>query len=174
MLFSKRFKLGFFSKTLGFLALVMGVITTSYGLLYSAIENHYELTQARKTSEVYLENLSKGDLDRVFFLVGFPTGMADENMVTESPTKRAMNRLRDDPSHKEIQERKGSPKWVFVALEDEYPKTDSHTYKLTYKDDSQSIPPYYSILVRKNCSKFDKTQTTVNWFVDKLETAKKP
>ena len=171
---SKRSKLGFFSKALAFLAVVIGTTTTSYGFLYRVVENNYELAQACKISEMYLENLSKGDLDRVFFLVGFPTSMPDHASEAESPLVRAMNRLREDSSHKEIRERKSPAKWVYVALQGEYPTHDSHSYKLIYKDDGQTIPPYYKVIVRKNCTKYNKTKTKVNWFVDNLESTKMP
>ena len=170
---SKRCKLGFFSKTMGFLALVIGATTTSYGLFYRSIETNNDLTQARKIAETYLEYLSQDNLDRVFFLVGFSTEAEEGPTGKDSPTKRAMDRLRDDFAHIEIRGRKGTPKWVYVGLESELAVDSGHTYRLTYKDDGQSNPPNYSIFVRKNCKKYDSTTTTVNWFVDKLEIAKK-
>jgi hypothetical protein len=171
---AKRRKLGFLSRTLGFLALIAGATTATYGLIYRSLESSYDISVACTTSEMYLDNLSKGELDKVFFLVGFPPGGADEmtpSEQSESPTKRAMNRLRNDPAHKEIGLRKNVPKWVYNGLLGEYSGSDGHTYKLTYRDESQSIPPKYCIFVRKNCSKYDKSKTTVNWFVDKLEVA---
>ena len=170
---AKRRKLGFLSRTLGFLALVAGATSASYGLFYRTLENRYDISVACTTSEMYLDNLSKGELDKVFFLVGFPPG-SDETTSTEqsdSPTKQAMNRLRNDSAHKEIGSRKNVPKWVYSGLVAEYAGGDGHTYKLTYRDESQSIPPNYWIFVRKNCAKYDKSKTTVNWFVDKLEVA---
>ncbi len=172
LLLSKRFKIGFFSKTLAFLAVVIGSTTTSYSFIYRSMENQYELSQACRTAELYLDNLSKGDLDHVFFLVGFPSAMPDMNGEAQSPTARAMKRLSDDASHKEIRERKSPAKWTFVSLEGEYSASDSYTYKLIYKDDGQSIPPFYKVVVRKNCSKYNKTKKKVNWFVDSLEFTK--
>ena len=122
---------------------------------------------------VVLDNLSKGELDKVFFLVGFPPGTEEmtPSEQSDSPTQRAMNRLRNDTAHKEIGLRKNVPKWVYSGLVGDYAGGDGHTYKMTYRDESQSIPPNYWIFVRKNCSKYDKSKTTVNWFVDKLEVA---
>ncbi len=174
LLTAKRRKLGFFSRTLGVLALVAGSVAASYGLFYRSLENSYDLSVARTISEMYLDNLSKGDLDKVFFLVGFPPGSEESasGEQSDSPTKRAMNRLRQDVAHKEIGLRKNPPKWAYAGLVSEFAGTDGHTYKLTYRDESQSIPPNYWILVRKNCAKYDKSRTTVNWFVDKLEIAR--
>lgn len=172
LLLSKRFKIGFFSKALAFLAVVIGSTSTSYSFIYRSSENRYELSQACRTAELYLENLSKGDLDHVFFLVGFPSEMPDVNGEAQSPTARAMKRLSDDPTHKEIRERKSPAKWAFVSLEGEYSASDSHTYKLIYKDDGQSIPSFYKVVVRKNCSKYNKIKKKVNWFVDSLESTK--
>ncbi len=174
LLLSKRFKLGFVSKTMGFLALAIGATTTSYGLSYRSIETNYDLEQAKKIAETYLDNLSKDNLDRVFFLVGFPADADEGPLSTDSATKRAMNRLREDFAHVEIRGRKGNPKWVFVGIESEQAVATGHTYKLLYRDEGQSIPPSYSLFVRKNCRKYDRTKPTVNWFVDKLEAAKKP
>ncbi len=174
LLLSKRFKLGFFSKAMAFLTLSIGATTTSYGLFHRTIETNYDLAQARKIAETYLENLSKDNLDRVFFLVGFPSE-ADEGLSsTNSATQRAMNRLREDFAHIEIRGRKAAPKWVFAGIESEQAVDTGHMYKLLYRDDGQSIPPSYSLFVRKNCRKYDRTKSTVNWFVDKLEAAKKP
>ena len=176
LILAKRFQLSFLSRTLGFLALVIACTTVSYRQFYQAIENNYEITQACKISGAYLENLSKKDLERVFFLVGFPPE-ASEGMPgaePESPTVKAMKRLREDPAHTDISGRKNPPKWIFVTVESEYGAKDGHTYKLIYKDGGQTNPPFYSVFVRKNCAKYDNTKKTVNWFVDKLEIAKKP
>ena len=96
LLLSKRFKLGFFSKFMAFLALSIGATTTSYGLFHRSIETNYDLAQARKIAETYLDNLSKDNLDRVFFLVGFPAEADAEQSGADSATQRAMNRLRED------------------------------------------------------------------------------
>ncbi len=172
LLTAKRFKIGLFSGTLGFLALAIGTTTASYGLLYRSIESNYDLVQVRKIAEAYLDNLSKDNLDKVFFLVGFPAELDEGPAGTDSPTKRAMNRLREDLAHIEIRGRKTPPKWTFVSVVTEYPNASGHTYKIIYKDDGQSVPPQYYLFVRKNCSKFDKSKTTVSWFVDRLESAK--
>ncbi len=174
LILSNRFKLGFFSRALAFLAVVIGSTATSYSLLYRQFEDNYELSQACKTAEMYFQCLSKGDLERVGFLVGFPSEMPDRRPDAESPTVKATKRLRDDPAHKEIRERKNPAKWDFVALEGEFSGSDSHTYKLIYKDNGQTNPPYYKIVVRKNCSKYHKTRSKVNWYVDSLESTKTP
>ena len=173
---AKRFQLSFFSRTLGFLAIVIASITISYIQFYHAIENKYEITQACKVAEAYLENLSKGETDKVFFLVGFPPEASQEmpGVEPQSPTVKAMKRLREDPAHLEISGRKNPPKWAFVSVESEFGSKEGHTYKLIYKDEGQTNPPFYALFARKNCTKYDKKKTTVNWFIDKLENAKKP
>jgi len=172
LLTAKKFKIGLVSKAIGFLAITIGTTTASYGLLYRAIETNYDLGQVRKISETYLDNLSKDNLDQVFFLVGFPPELDEGPAGSDSATKRAMNRLKQDFAHLEIRGRKTPPKWVFVSVVSEYPNASGHTYKIIYKDDGQSVPPQYYLFVRKNCQKYDKTKTTVNWFVDKLESVK--
>ena len=176
LILAKRFQLSFFSRTLGFLALVIASITISYRQFYISIENNYDLTQACKVAEEYLANLSKGETDKVFILVGFPPEASQEmpGVEPQSPAVKAMKRLREDPAHLEIIGRKNPPKWAFVTVESEYGAKDGHTYKLIYKDEGQTNPPIYALFARKNCSKYEKKKTTVNWFIDKLETAKKP
>jgi hypothetical protein len=168
LLTSKRFQLGFFSKSLGFLALVIGAITVSFSVFYMYIENTFDQQQARKTAETYLDYLSKGDLDHVAFLAGSSIEISEP----ESASKAAMLRIRDDLYHKEIRER-NNPKWLFVNVESEYLVANGHTYRLKYKDASQTVPKYYSIFVRKNCGKHEWSKPTINWFVDKIDTAKK-
>ena len=172
LLIAKRFKYGMFSRALAFLGVAIGTITSSYGPLYQSIESNYDLAQIRAISETYLENLSKDNLDNVFYLVGFPTEV-DPSVSADSPTQKAMQRLREDRAHIEIRGRKTTPKWTFVSLVTEYPNQAGHTYKVIYRDDGQSVPPEYYLFVRKNCAKFDRSRTTVNWYVDKLESAKK-
>ncbi|MCY2982103.1 MAG: hypothetical protein NTY15_00510 [Planctomycetota bacterium] len=168
LLISKRYRFGFLSKSLGFLALTIGAITVSFSVFYMYIENNYDLQQARKTAETYLDFLSKGDLDHVAFLAGSSIDISEP----ESASKAVMLRIRDDLNHKEIQERKNS-KWLFVNVESEYVVANGHTFKLIYKDASQTVPKYYSIFVRKNCDKHEWSKPTINWFVDKIDTAKK-
>ena len=168
LIIAKRFQLGFISRTFGFLAVVIGATTVSFSVFYRYIENNYDKQQARKTAETYLDYLAKGDLDHVSFLAGSVIEVDEP----EASSKAAMLRIRDDLYHKEIQARK-NPKWIFVNVESEYLVANGHTYRLTYKDASQSVPKYYSIFVRKNCDKHDWSKPTINWFVDKIDTAKK-
>ena len=168
LLTSKRYQLGFVSKSLGFLGLVIGAITVSFSVCYMYVESNYDNQQARKTAESYLDYLAKGDMDHVAFMAG----SISESTDLESTSKANALRIRDDLYHKEIKERK-NPKWIFVNVESEYVVANGHTYKLIYKDASQTVPKYYSVFVRKNCEKYDKSKLTVNWFVDKLDTAKK-
>jgi hypothetical protein len=172
LLTAKKFKIGWISKALAVLAVAVGTTTASYGLLYRTIENNYDLVEVKKIAEVYLDNLSKDKLDNVFYLVGFPPELDEGPPGRESATKRAMNRLKEDFAHVEIRGRKTPPKWVFVSVVSEYPNASGHTYKIIYKDEGQSVPPQYYLFVRKTSQKYDKSKSTVNWFVDKLESAK--
>jgi len=169
LLIAKKYQLGFISKSFGFLAVVIGATTVSFSQFYMYIENNYDQRQARKTAETYLDYLAKGDLDHVAFLAG--TAGSDTSDA-EAASKSTMLRIRDDLNHKEIMERK-NPKWSFVNVESEYVVAAGHTYKIIYKDASQTIPKYYAVFVRKNSAKHDWSKPTVNWFVDKLDTAKK-
>jgi hypothetical protein len=173
MLIAKSQRFGIMSKIFATLATFIGVTVTSWGMFTRHIESQYELEQARKISLMYLENLSKGDLKRVMYLIGFqleaaegPTG--DE----ETPTRKAVKKFESDPAHVEIRERRNPAKWVFVSLEGELPGSKGHSYKLTFRDEGQTNPPTYWIYPRKNCGKFEK-RDIVNWYVDNLEPAKK-
>jgi len=185
LMLAKKFQLSLLSRILALVAVVLGATTVSNNYFYRSIDSGYEISQARKVSEAYLDLIKKGDFDRVFFLVGLPMerekdGPPDPESIaespkpaTESPTEIAMNRLRRDGAHVEIMNRKTPPIWVFVGVESEFPSSNGHTYKMIYKDEAQSIPPYYCLFARKNCQKYEEKMQT-NWFIDKLETTKAP
>ncbi len=173
LLTAKRFKVSMLSKILAFVAVSVGTTTASYAILYRGLETNSDLQQVRKIAEVYLDNLSKDKLKEVFYLVGFPPELDEGPPGSDSPTKRAMKRLTEDFAHIEIRNRKTPPKWVFVGVVAEFPNASGHTYKIIYKDDGQTVAPEYYLFVRKNSQKYDSSKTTVNWFVDKLESAKK-
>jgi hypothetical protein len=173
LLISRRSQLGPMSKVFAVLATLIGTTIASWGLFNRSLESEYELSQARKISQMYLDYLSKGDEQHVMYLIGFQLEAAETPLnEQESPTKRAMKRFQNDPVHKEIRERRSPAKWVYVGFEGESPGSKGHTYKLTFRDDGQTNPPHYWIYARKNCPKYD-TRETVHWFVDNLELAKK-
>lgn len=173
LLTAKRFHLNWISRVLGFLALSIGAIVLSWGVFERQISTAYDLDQAKRVSELYLKSLSKGDLDSVYYLVGFqfdggaPKSPGDE----ETEMDRAKKRLAQDPAHVEIRSRRNPASWVYVGLEGEMLGTVGYTYKLKYRDEGQTNPPTYWVYARKNTNKYD-VQEKVRWFVDTVETVK--
>lgn len=72
-----------------------------------------------------------------------------------------------------------------MGLDGEFNGSAGHTYKLTFRDEGQSVPPSYWVYVRKDCLR-DGTKMVsedgkemlkqvehVHWYVDNLEAEKK-
>jgi hypothetical protein len=167
LLLAKRNKSGLFSKVLGVLAVCLGTTVISTALSSGYMAESYDLGHARKVCELYLESISKGEMNRVYFLAGFDPASALQTGSSEA--KQAITRLKTDPVHIAIRGRKTPAKWVFVRLEGESPSEGgAYTYRLKYRDEGQPNKPSYILSARKTSGKFDKTKDTVNWFVDNL------
>ncbi len=187
LLTAKRSVLGVGSKTMGFLGMAIGGIVASWGFSARFLDNSYDVLQAQQVALAYLENLSKGEMDKVNYLVGFPLDLADNEATQndEPKTVRAKKRLSSDPVHVEIRDRRTPPKWVFIGLDGEFPGSAGHTYKLTFRDEGQTNPPGYWVYVRKDCTRGGLKESyvdgklhlvraeKVHWYVDNLEAEKK-
>jgi len=174
LLFSKKLVLSRLSKIFGFLAVVLGATSASWGLSSSFLHSNYELTQARKVAELYLNALSKKDLDSVYYLVGFQfegeRRPGDDAPQTE--LERAKSRLAADPAHVEIQKRRDPPKWTFVSLDGEAMGTSGYSYKLRYRDEGQTNPPTYFVYARKDVQERFATKKEIHWYVDTVEAVR--
>lgn len=172
---AKRFQISLLSKVLGFLAIVVGATSASWGFSERYLETRSDLDYAKNISEQYLESLSANELDKVYYLVGFQfsgESLEQVGINPKSELQRAKARLDQDQAHLEIRNRKSKAKWVFAGMDSEFQGTLGHTYRLRYRDEGQTIPPEYWVYARKNCEKFS-TQGKVHWFVDNLEFVKK-
>jgi len=175
LLAAKYWNLSLLSKILGALAVIIGVTVVSWGLFERSLHTQYDLTQAKKAAQLYLDSLSAGDLDSVHYLVGFQyepekPKMGDEEPETEM--QKAKRRLGQDATHVEIQKRRDPAKWVFESLEGESIGTVGYTYKLKYRDEGQTNPPSYWVYARKNATRYE-VKDLVRWYVDNVEPAKK-
>lgn len=174
LLFAKKLVLSKMSKIFGFLAIVLGATSASWGISSSFLHSNYELAQARKVSELYLNALSKGDLDSVYYLVGFQFEgeRRPGDDAPETELQRAKNRLAADPAHVEIQKRREPSKWTFVSLDGEAMGTSGYSYKLRYRDDGQTNPPAYFIYARKDVQERFATKKEIHWYVDTVEAVR--
>lgn len=173
---AKRFRLNGLSRFLGFVAVVLGMTSATWGISERNLETNGDLAEARKIAELYLESLSANDLDKVYYLVGFQfEGESNEerDVIELSQIQRGKTKLDMDPSHLEIRNRKSSAKWKFVSIDGEFQGTLGWTYRLRYRDEGQTIPSDYWVYTRKNCGKFESKEK-IHWFVDNLESVKKP
>ena len=172
LLLAKKRRFGFVSNMLAVLAVSISSIVLSMGVYGRSLETNYELEQARKVCELYLENVAKGDYDRVYFLAGQDPAKAE----IPAPPEMAMSRaptipLRTDPTHIAITNRKSPPKWKFVALESEYASEGAYFYKLKYVDEGQPKLQTYFLSAKKNAKKWDPSKTAINWHVVSLAEA---
>ena len=174
LLFAKKMGLSKLSKIFAFLAVALGATCASWGLSASFLHSNYELVQARKVAELYLNALSKGDLDSVYYLVGFQheSERRPGDDAPETELRKAKNRLAVDPAHVAIQKRRGSAKWTFVSLDGEAIGTAGYSYKLKYRDDGQTNPLSYFVYARKDVQERFATKKEIHWYVDTVEAVK--
>jgi|GEM_PF-745538 len=174
LLFAKKLALSDMSKVFGFLAVAIGATCASWGVSRSFLHSNYELAQARKVAELYLNALSKRDLDSVYFLVGFQFEgeRRPGDDAPETELQKAKKRLASDPSHVEIQKRRDPSKWTFVSLDGEAMGTSGYSYKLRYRDDGQTNPPSYFVYARKDVQERFATKKEIHWYVDTIEAVR--
>ncbi|MFN7894053.1 MAG: hypothetical protein ACK5OC_27445 [Pirellula sp.] len=188
---AKRAQLSSFSQFLGAAAISIAATTASWGYFSRAMILDYDLKAARSTAELYLENLSAGNQEKLLMLVGVPLETGDmspdgKQQSSESPLAMASRKLNTDSAHVEIRGRKSPAKWVYAGLEAEYPGEDEYTYKLRYVDEGQTNPPAYWVFARKNCPKAGPTaalrnknvkpedqKLDVHWFIQDIQLVQK-
>jgi hypothetical protein len=172
LLIAKRHRFGFVSKMLGVLAVVIGATTASTGFFGRVLEDKHDLSQSQKICELYLDSLSKGEMDRVLFLAGIDPIRDTQSEAADA--KQAVSRIRTDAVHLAIKNRKTPASWKFIGLVGDYAAAGAHVYKLSYQDVSQAIPPKYVLSVRRTSPKRDRKATSINWYVDHLSLADAP
>lgn len=172
LLIAKRHRFGFVSKMFGFLAVVIGATTASTGFFGRVLEDQHDLSQSQKICDLYLDSLSKGDMDRVLFLAGLDPIRDTQSEVNAA--REAVSRIRTDAIHLAIKNRKTPAKWKFVRLSGDYAGAGSHFYKLSYQDVGQPNPPTYVLTTRKTSPKRDRKTTSINWYVESLVAADTP
>ena len=174
LMFAKKLSLSKLSKVLAFMAVAIGATCASWGVSRSFLHSNYELTQARTVAELYLNALSKGDLDSVYYLVGFQFEgeRRPGDDAPETELQKAKKRLATDPSHVEIQKRRDPAKWTFVSLDGEAIGTAGYSYKLRYRDEGQTNPPTYFVFARKDVQERFATKKEIHWYVDTVEAVR--
>lgn len=170
---AKSANLSWLSRALGFLAVVIGTSVFSWGWFERQLHTSYDLQQAKKVAQLYLDSLSKDDIETIYYLVGFQFQNPTPQTPNEDETEldRAKKRLNADPAHVEIRSRRTPSKWVYESLESEAGGSSGYSYKLKFRDDGQTNPPSYMIYARKNTGKFD-IKDEVRWYVDSIESVK--
>jgi hypothetical protein len=172
LLIAKRHRFGLVSKMFGFLAVVIGATTASTGFFGRVLEDKHDLSQSQKICDLYLDSLSKGEMDRVLFLAGIDPIRDTQSEAADA--KQAVSRIRTDAVHLAIKNRKTPASWKFVGLVGDSAGAGSHFYKLSYQDVGQANPPKYILSVRRTSPKRDRKATSINWFVDSLSVADAP
>jgi hypothetical protein len=172
LLIAKRNRFGFVSKMFGFLAVVIGATTASTGYFGRVLEDKYDLSQSQKICDLYLDSLSKGDMDRVLFLAGIDPIRDPQSELTAA--REAVSRIRTDAIHLAIKNRKTPAKWKFLGPAGDFASAGSHNYRLSYQDLALPNPPTYILTTRKTSSKRDRKATSINWYVESLVVADAP
>jgi hypothetical protein len=180
-----------FSQFLAAAAISIAATTASWGYFNRTLTLDYDIKAARETAELYLENLSSGNREKLLMLVGVPLESGDmapgsEPKKAESPLVAASRKIDTDPAHLEIRARKAPAKWVYVGIDAEYNSEDSHAYKLRYIDMGQTNPPSYSIFTRKSCPKggprvaphnkgvkYEEQNLDIHWYIDEVQAVQK-
>lgn len=169
LVIAKRNRFGFVSKLFGFLAVVISATTASTGFFGRVLEDKHDLSQSQKICDLYLDSLSKGNMDRVLFLAGIDPIRDTQSEAADA--KQAVSRIRTDAVHLAIKNRKTPASWKFVGLTGDYPASGAHIYKLSYQDVGQANSPKYILSVRRSSPKRDRKATSINWYVDSLSVA---
>ncbi len=166
---AKRHGFGFVSKLFGFLAVVISATTASTGFFGRVLEDKHDLSQSQKICDLYLDSLSKGDMDRVLFLAGIDPIRDTQSEAADA--KQAVARIRTDAVHLAIKNQKTPASWKFIGLTGDYAAAGAHIYKLSYQDVGQANSPKYILSVRRTSPKRDRKATSINWYVDSLSVA---
>lgn len=169
LVIAKRNRFGFVSKLFGFFAVVISATTASTGFFGRVLEDKHDLSQSQKICDLYLDSLSKGNMDRVLFLAGIDPIRDTQSEAADA--KQAVSRIRTDAVHLAIKNRKTPASWKFVGLTGDYPAAGAHIYKLSYQDVGQANSPKYILSVRRSSPKRDRKATSINWYVDSLSVA---
>lgn len=163
-------KYGMFSRTLAALAVILGTTLASAGLFSRSMLDNTNLTKAKEIADLYLECVSKGEMNKVYFLGGYDPAAIHQSEASD--TKQILLKIKTDPVFVEIRNLKNPPKWVFDGVIGEYPQENACTYKLRYINETAPGKPRYEIAIRKNVSRYDIQKKSINWFVDALNLVK--
>lgn len=158
---------GMATKTLAIITIALGATAASAGYFTRKLEVNYDLTHAKDLAELYLGNLSKGDMNRIYFLNGLEPG-ADAKTQNVELTK-AINRIKTDPSVIAVRAHKQPASWVYTGEYVTYSGDDFFTFRLTYRDEGQPERPRFWVYCRRNGRKNDTSEKTARWKIDKVE-----
>ncbi len=142
-----------FSMVLAILAVSIGVLSVTSGLLARNFSTQEDLSKATKLAETYLELIHKQDFDRIALLNG--TEAPPEEFDRRQPTEKEQflfrkKSLQMNPIYQEIAALPESPKWTFVRLDSEDDNSYFCDYRLVYRDANRAKSPLYKISVRRN------------------------
>ncbi|MFN7876821.1 MAG: DUF4190 domain-containing protein [Pirellula sp.] len=142
-----------FSMVLAVLAVSIGILSVTSGLLARNFSTQADLAQATKLAETYLDSIHKKDFDRIALLNG--TEAPPEEFDRRKPTEQEQflfrkKTLQMNPIYQEIVALPESPKWTFVRLDSEDDNSYFCDYRLIYRDANRAKSPLYKISIRRN------------------------
>lgn len=142
-----------FSMVLAVVAVSIGVLSVTSGLLARNFSTKADLEQATKLAETYLDLIHKKDFDRIALLNG--TDAPPEEFDRRKPTEQEQylfrkRTLQMNPIYQDIASLPESPKWTFVRLDSEEDNSYFCDYRLVYRDANRTKSPLYKISIRRN------------------------
>ena len=164
---AKRKSQGWLTKILSTIAVALGASAASAGYFTRTLDTDYDVTHARNVCDLYLENVSKGDMARVYFLSGVDPGAEAQSQNAE--LRQAVNRIKMDNVLLDIRASKVPAKWTYVGLSNKYEGLDRVTYRLTYRDEARQGKPQFWLYARRNGRVDDSSPKTARWTVEKIE-----
>ncbi|MCU0712572.1 MAG: hypothetical protein MUC43_10975 [Pirellula sp.] len=143
----------FFSKVAALLAVAIGVLSVTTGVLAKNFSTEADLLQAKKVAETYFDLIHKQDFDRVALINGMES--PPEEFQSRKPTEQEKflfkkRTLQANPVYKEIASLPSTPKWQFVRLEAEESTSYFCDYRLIYRDENRAKSPLYKVGIRRD------------------------
>ena len=142
-----------FSMVLAVLAVAIGVLSVTSGVLARNFSTQADLLQARKLAEMYLGLIHEQDFDRIALING--SQAPPEEFDRRKPTEHEQflfrkKMLKASPIYTDIASLPEAPKWQFVRLESEEDTSYFCNYRLIYRDENRNKSPLYKISIRRN------------------------
>jgi len=142
-----------FSMVVALLAVAIGGLSVTTGLLARNFSTQADLLQAKKLAEMYLGLIHERDFDRISLINGMEAPPEEFDRRKPTDQEKFLFRkktLQANPLYKEIGSLPEAPNWQFVRMESEEDNSYFCDYRLIYRDENRAKSPLYKISIRRN------------------------